>query len=52
LLADLIILGHNYAVVKPYNALIIFSEAACLAGLYLLMNVFHALIISLASIIL
>jgi hypothetical protein len=47
LLADFIILGHNDAIVKPYNVLIIFSEAVDFSGLYFLMNVFHTLIISL-----
>jgi hypothetical protein len=47
LLADLIFLGHNYAVIKPYNALIIFSETVCFTGLYFLMNVFHTRITSL-----
>jgi hypothetical protein len=45
LLADLIILRHNYAVVKPYNTLIISSEAVGFTGLYFLMNMFHSLII-------
>jgi hypothetical protein len=47
LLADLIILRHNYAVVKPYNTLFISSEAVGFTGLHFLMNVFHSLIISL-----
>jgi hypothetical protein len=49
LLADLIIFGHNYAAVKPYNTLIISSEAVSFTGLYFLMNVFHSLIISLCA---
>jgi hypothetical protein len=47
LLADFIILGYNYAVVKPYNALIILSKTFCFTGHYFLMNVFHTLITSL-----
>jgi hypothetical protein len=47
LLADLIILEHNYVVVKPYNALIILSETVSFTDLYFLMNVFHTLITSL-----
>jgi hypothetical protein len=47
LLADPIILGHNYAVIKPYNALIIFSKTVCFTGFHFLMDVFHTLIASL-----
>jgi hypothetical protein len=47
LLADLIILGHNYVVIKPYYTLIILSETVCFTGFYFLMNVFHTLITSL-----
>jgi hypothetical protein len=38
LLVDLIILGHDYVVVKPYNTLIIFSEAVGFTGLHFLMK--------------
>jgi hypothetical protein len=47
LLADLIILGHNYAVIKPYNTLIILSETVFFTGFYFLMNISHTLITSL-----
>jgi hypothetical protein len=49
LLADLIIFGHNYAIVKPYNTLIILSETVSFTGLYLLMNMFNTLITSLCN---
>jgi hypothetical protein len=47
LLADLIIFRHNYAVVEPYNTLIISSEVVGFSSFYLLMNVLHSFIISL-----
>jgi hypothetical protein len=47
LLTDIIIFRHNYAVFKPYYALIILSEKVCFTSLYFLMNVFHTLITSL-----
>jgi hypothetical protein len=40
LLADIIIFRHNYAVIKPYYALIIRSETVCFTGFYFLMNMF------------
>ena len=46
LLVDFVILGHNYAVVKPYYALIILSETVCFTDFHFLMNVFHTLITS------
>ena len=45
LLAELFILWHHYAVIKPYNALIIFFETFGFSSPYLLTNVSHALII-------
>jgi hypothetical protein len=50
LLADFIIFGHNYAIIKPYNALIILPKAISFAGFYFLMNMFHTLIIPLGII--
>jgi hypothetical protein len=47
LLAELLIFRNNYAVVEPYNTLIIFSEAAGFSSFYLLMNVLYSLITSL-----
>jgi hypothetical protein len=49
LLADLITFRHNYAVVKPYNTLIISSEAVDFTDFYFLMHVLHSLIISLCG---
>jgi hypothetical protein len=47
LLAELLIFRNNYAVVEPYNTLIIFSEAVGFSSFYLLMNVLYSLITSL-----
>src|SRR5687767_8758624 len=47
LLAELFILRHNYAVVEPYNTLIIFFETFGLSSPYLLTDVFHTLVIPL-----
>jgi hypothetical protein len=47
LLADSHILRHNYAIIKPYYALIILFEAISFVGFYFLMNMFHTLITSL-----
>jgi hypothetical protein len=47
LLADFIIFRHNYAIIKPYYALIILSETIRFAGFYFLMNILHTLIIPL-----
>jgi hypothetical protein len=47
LLVDIGILRHNYAIIKPYYALIILSEPISFVGLYFLMNIFHTLIIPL-----
>jgi hypothetical protein len=50
LLADLSILWHYYAILKPYYSLIIFPEAICLADLNFIMNILHTLISSLGII--
>jgi hypothetical protein len=47
LLADFIVLRHNYAVIKPYYALIILPETIRFVGFYFLMNMSHTLITSL-----
>jgi hypothetical protein len=45
LLADFFIFWHHYAVIEPYNALIVFSKALGFSGFYLLMDVIHTFII-------
>jgi hypothetical protein len=45
LLADLFIFRHHYAVVEPYDTLIISSEVVGFSSFYILMNVLYFLII-------